>query len=263
MSEIDSPDAGTLLAALHRSHERLAAMLGGLPDERAGGPSYDDEWTIAQVASHLGSSAEIFAQFLTAGLTGTPAPGVEQFQPVWAEWNAKSPTEQVQGAVDADVRFVEIVDALPAADRERWQLEMFGSRQTLSGLLRMRLAEHALHTWDIAVALDPSATVPADAAELVIDNLAAIADRVGKPTGEPLVVDVHTEAPPRHLRLDLDAEGVRLRRGDPPTPAASLRLPAEALIRLVYGRLDAAHTPPSVRVENVDLDALRRAFPGV
>jgi hypothetical protein len=40
-------------------------------------------------------------------------------------------------------------------------------------------------------------------------------------------------------------------------------LPAEALIRLVYGRLDAAHTPPSVRVENIDLDALRRAFPGV
>jgi uncharacterized protein (TIGR03083 family) len=263
MTEIDNPDTGTLLAALHRSHGRLADTLAGLPDERASGPSYDNEGTIAQVASHLGSTAQIFGQFLTAGLTGTPAPGVEQFRPVWDEWNAKSATEQVRDAIDADARFLEILDALPAHDRERWQLAMFGSHQTLAGLLRMRLAEHALHTWDIAVALDPAATVPADAAELVIDNLAAIADRVGKPTGDTLAVDVHTETPPRHLRLELDAERVRLRPGDPTVPAATLRLPGEALIRLVYGRLDPAHTPAAVRAENLDLDALRRAFPGV
>jgi hypothetical protein len=40
-----------------------------------------------------------------------------------------------------------------------------------------------------------------------------------------------------------------------------LVLPAEAFIRLVYGRLDADHTPAVAG--SADLDALRAAFPGV
>ena len=42
-----------------------------------------------------------------------------------------------------------------------------------------------------------------------------------------------------------------------------LSLPAEAFIRLVYGRLDPDHTPASVDARGVDLDLLRRTFPGV
>jgi hypothetical protein len=45
-------------------------------------------------------------------------------------------------------------------------------------------------------------------------------------------------------------------------PGADLRLPAEAFIRLVYGRLDSAHTPP-VETASTDLDELRRLFPGL
>ena len=41
-----------------------------------------------------------------------------------------------------------------------------------------------------------------------------------------------------------------------------LRLPGEAFIRLVYGRLDSAHTPP-VETGSTDLDELRRLFPGL
>ncbi|MGH9020497.1 MAG: hypothetical protein ACRDV0_05700, partial [Acidimicrobiales bacterium] len=43
--------------------------------------------------------------------------------------------------------------------------------------------------------------------------------------------------------------------------AAELTLPAEALCRLVYGRLDPAHTPPGV--EGDALDFLRGVFGGV
>ena len=42
---------------------------------------------------------------------------------------------------------------------------------------------------------------------------------------------------------------------------ATLRLPAEAFVRLLFGRLDPNHTPP-VQTEGVDLDLLRQAFPG-
>ena len=40
-------------------------------------------------------------------------------------------------------------------------------------------------------------------------------------------------------------------------------LPAEAFVRLVYGRLDPDHTPSSVSADGVDLDLLRSAFPGL
>jgi hypothetical protein len=35
----------------------------------------------------------------------------------------------------------------------------------------MRLNEHAFHTWDIEVVDDPEATLPAQVAALVVDNL--------------------------------------------------------------------------------------------
>ena len=38
-------------------------------------------------------------------------------------------------------------------------------------------------------------------------------------------------------------------------------MPAEAFVRLVYGRLDEAHTPP-VESAGVELDELRPIFPG-
>ena len=38
-------------------------------------------------------------------------------------------------------------------------------------------------------------------------------------------------------------------------------MPAEAFVRLVYGRLDPAHTPP-IKAHRADLDELRQLFPG-
>jgi hypothetical protein len=47
-----------------------------------------------------------------------------------------------------------------------------------------------------------------------------------------------------------------------PPAAAAVRMPASALVRLAYGRLDPEHTPPTVETDEIDLDTLRRIFPG-
>ena len=60
----------------------------------------------------------------------------------------------------------------------------------------------------------------------------------------------------RLLEPDLS---VQLVDGD---AAADLTLPAEAFLRLVYGRLDPAHTPSSVTGDTGRLADLRKAFPG-
>jgi MDMPI C-terminal domain len=50
--------------------------------------------------------------------------------------------------------------------------------------------------------------------------------------------------------------------GGTDVPVGELSMPAEALLRLAYGRLDPLHTPPSVTGEPADLERLRQVFPG-
>jgi uncharacterized protein (TIGR03083 family) len=253
-----------LVAALHASQARLAAALDGLTEEQAGTQSYDDDWSVAQVASHLGSGGELFTGFLEAGITGAAVIGVEEMQPVWDAWNARDPLSQTRDAVTVNDAFLARLDAITEAERATWALDLFGSTRDLDDFLRMRLSEHAVHTWDIVVSFDPTATVAEDASAHVIENLRLIAGWTGQKNDEQVSVEVRTTAPERAFHLDLGPSGVQLAPSSDDTDAAAvLSLPAEAFIRLVYGRLDPDHTPASVEIRGVDLDLLRRTFPGV
>jgi uncharacterized protein (TIGR03083 family) len=137
---------------------------------------------------------------------------------------------------------------------------MFGMDLDAVGFARMRLSEHAIHTWDVAVALDPAATVAPDAVDLLIDTVAQFAARAGKPDGKQRLLRIATSDPERHFVLET-GEVVTLTPPDGDDGPPDLRLPAEAFIRLVYGRLDPVHTPPA-QAGRVDLDELRQLFPG-
>lgn len=159
------------ITALRSSHARFAGLVDGLTEEQVTGPSYDDdEWTIADVSSHLGSQAEIFRPFLEAGLTGDQPPGNDSFAPIWDRWNAMAPADQVRESVARNEELVERLEALDDDQRASFRVPLFGSEQDLAGFAAMRLGEHAVHTWDVAVALDPTATVSADAVDLLIDG---------------------------------------------------------------------------------------------
>jgi uncharacterized protein (TIGR03083 family) len=249
-----------LFPALRASHNRLVDAVSPLSADQLTGRAYPTKWTIAQVVSHLGSGAEIFTLMVQAGLRGEPAPGRDQFQPVWDSWNAKSPEQQAHDGLERDAGFLAHLGALTEGERRDWRVELFGAVQDVSGLARMRLNEHALHTWDIVVAIDPAATLTTDATALLIDGLGALVARAGKPTDEPVNVLVVTDGPERQFVLDIDSDGARLSPAETAGDRPIIRLPAEALIRLVYGRLDPEHTP--ALETSIDLDRLRKAFPG-
>jgi hypothetical protein len=124
----------------------------------------------------------------------------------------------------------------------------------------LRLNEHTLHTWDVEVALDPQATLTDDATGHIVDRLEMIARFTGKPNGTVHDVTVHTSNPPRDFTIALGADSVSLRPGAS-SGSPDLELPAEAFIRLVYGRLDPDHAPAVA--DPALLDELRRVFPGV
>lgn len=78
-----APTTAALLVALHASHDRLVATVGSLSDEDLTAQSYDDDWSIAQVLSHLGSGAEIFSGYVGAGTAGTTVPGIDELRAVF------------------------------------------------------------------------------------------------------------------------------------------------------------------------------------
>jgi uncharacterized protein (TIGR03083 family) len=252
---------GPWIAVLRSSHERLQALVEPLDLGQLEQPSYASKWSIAQVLSHLGSQAEIFGLWLDASLSGEEPPGRDAFGPIWDSWNARNPQAQASDALQADRVTLERMESLDADQLAGLHLQMFGMDLDAAGLARMRVGEHAVHTWDVAVALDPAATVAPDAVGLLVDTLGPFIGRAAKPDGVQRRLRVSTTGPERDFIL-ATGESVTLTTADGEEGLPELRLPAEALIRLAYGRLDPAHTPP-VQASGVDLDELRAIFPGI
>ena len=125
----------------------------------------------------------------------------------------------------------------------------------------LRGNEHTMHTWDVEVALRAGGTAPG---------------RGGAVRGRPPRPHRPLHRPPNRGPSGSCGSRRRIRPGAswsswPPTPVAfssggdgpaDLSLPAEAWARLVYGRLDADHTPPAAHDPEAVLDVLRRVYPG-
>jgi uncharacterized protein (TIGR03083 family) len=253
------------IAALRNSHERLIGLLQKLTPEQVRGESYCSDWTIAQVLSHLGSGAQIALMMLPGALGEGELATPDSFPPVWDVWNAKSPEQQAADAPVADERHLEVLERLSDEQLSRISLQFFGMDLDAIGLIRLRLGEHAMHTWDVAVTLDPAATVSPDAVDLLIDNVPQfLAPRLGKPQDDPFGVRILTTHPARDYLL-ATADTVIMTEwpeGGTDVPVGEVTMPAEALLRLAYGRLDPEHTQASVSGDPADLSKLRAVFPG-
>jgi uncharacterized protein (TIGR03083 family) len=257
-------DPRTWITALRHSHDLLVSLVQPLDAGQARGPSFCSDWTIAQVLSHLGSGAEIGLMMLPVALGDAEPVGVEAFKPVWDRWNAKSPDQQVADALVADEQHVHTLEQLSDAELAKIRFPFIGMDLDAAGLVRLRLGEHALHTWDVAVSTDRAATVAPEAVALLIDNVPEfIAPRLGKPQGEEFRNRIITTEPDRDYLLTVtDSVSMTGWPGGDGAGASEVRMPSEALLRLSYGRLDPGHTPAGVTGDPADLDRLRQLFPG-
>ena len=219
--------------------------------------------TAAQGLSHIGSGAQTFGLIVGASLAGAEAPGGEQFQGVWAVWNAKSPVAMRDDAIASNTALIGTLEGITPEQAAAAQFSFGPFSVDLAGFVRMRLSEHSLHTWDVAVFLDPAATVAEEAAALLLPGLGQMVGRAGKPTDPAYAVKLVTT----------DGLGMwSVRTGEPVAfgPAdesesydGEVALPAEALLRLVAGRLDPDHTPAVITESGTRaLADLRQVFPG-
>jgi uncharacterized protein (TIGR03083 family) len=253
-------DPRTWTAALRNSHERLASLAGPLTAEQLRAQSYCTDWTVAQVLSHLGSGAEIGTLMLASALAGTPLER-EAFPAIWDTWNNRSPEAQAADCLTWDEEHVGRLEALTDAELDGIGFDFFGTELDAAGLIGLRLSEHAMHTWDVAVSVDPAAVISPDAAALLMGQLDRFLRFAGKPAGDTFRVRVATTNPDGDYLLEV-ADSVTLSDWAPGVDAdGQVRMPAEALLRLVYGRFDAAHAA-GVSADGIDLDRLRAVFPG-
>jgi uncharacterized protein (TIGR03083 family) len=215
------------------------------------------------VLSHLGSGAEIFLPRFTAGIAGEKAPDADN-QAVWDRWDAASPADQASGFLEHDERLVGLLEELSPDQRSTITIDLGFTPEPVPLLqaIGMRLNEVAAHSWDVLAGLDDTATVDAEAADLMLEQLSGPAafmlGFIGKAdqVDEPVVVDLDG------FTLTVD-ESVGLASGKAAGSTATFNGPHEAAFRLFTGRLKDGYTPDDVSVSgNVDLSALRRVFPG-
>ncbi|MFD3404865.1 maleylpyruvate isomerase family mycothiol-dependent enzyme [Kribbella sp. NPDC058693] len=247
------------VAALRANHDTLAALVPTLTQEQLNGRSGAEEWTVAQVLSHLGSGAEIFRKPI--GIAAGEQVQPEENQSIWARWNALSPADQAAGFVKYDQAYVDAVEALSAEQPDSTiDLGILPEPVPLEVALGMRLSEVANHAWDVRVGVDPSATVDAASADLLIELLAG-------PLAFLLGFSAKTDELDQEVRLAIPGGGITITDTVTVTtslddPTATFDGPAEAVTRLLTGRLRAEYSAGVSVTGNVTLDELRNVFPG-
>jgi uncharacterized protein (TIGR03083 family) len=249
------------IAELRAIHDRLATVVAGLPAEQLTAPSGAEDWTLADVLSHLGSSAEIGRYPLVAALGA--AEDAPANQDVWDRWNAMAPGDQAAGFVESQERLIATYEALSAEQRESIEIDLGFMPQPLplATTLGMRLNEAALHGWDVEVGLDPAAALSTESAALLAEHFSTTMTFLLGFVGKPEAASTARVALGDYS-IVVDADGVRLEAGNDDA-TATFEGPLEAGIRLLAGRLKPQHTPDGVAVEgNVSLDQLRTVFPG-
>jgi uncharacterized protein (TIGR03083 family) len=264
-------DPRRFIVALRSSHDRLSALAGRLDDDELARQSMCTEWTVARVLGHLGSGAEIGLGTLEANVAGEEPPGSETFPSIWDRWNALDAQEVADRFAEADRRFVEAFEALGADQLDAMQIELpfLPDPVDVATAVGFRLNEHTLHSWDVFASFDPSATLAPESVELLIDRLPFMVGLIGRfapretRPAETATITVDTAEPTRRYELELgDSAELRPVDGDS-TASGSLAIPAEALLRLVAGRLRPDRPSGDIEPSGaLSLADLRRAFPG-
>jgi hypothetical protein len=141
--------------------------------------------------------------------------------------------------LEADSRHLARLDSLDAGQRGSVRVPYFAGLLDLASYAGYRLSEQAVHGWDIEVALDPGAEIPAPLVRLLWERIDLVVTRFRS-------ADVLTRLAPGRLRVQLTDTGRSLMLGvgtelhlyptDAADPTGSLSGTAESVLRLLYGR---------------------------
>jgi hypothetical protein len=139
------PDPAVWISELRASQQRQAELVARITPEELRRPSFDREWTVAQLLSHMGSGAEITRDRLASALAGGGSFEPADAEKVWDRWNAMAPEQQAAEMVESDGALVDAFEGLDERTRRELRIPFFGEIvHDVARAAAMRLNEHAL-----------------------------------------------------------------------------------------------------------------------
>ncbi|MEV7171282.1 maleylpyruvate isomerase family mycothiol-dependent enzyme [Streptomyces sp. NPDC093224] len=229
---LEFPD---VLRLIEERSAAFRAAIASAPDLDVRVPSCPD-WTLRELAQHLGDGRRRQAAVVTAG------PGAEP--PARTDPKGAPTAPRDRGALDAwlAASTESMLGALREAGPDRGCWTWWGrsqAPQTSGAVARHQVQELAVHTYDVQLAGGAAQALPA---EVAVDGVEAFLTTVAATSVpwpfEPATIDLHA-AEGRSWRLTLDASGVRcdgLAGGTEPGDLV-MRGTASDLVLYFYARL--------------------------
>ncbi|AWT46448.1 MULTISPECIES: maleylpyruvate isomerase family mycothiol-dependent enzyme [Streptomyces] len=211
------------------------AALASAPDLDVQVPTCPD-WTLRELAQHLGDGRRRQAAIVTAG------PGAEP--PAKTDPKGAPTAPRDREALDAWLAESTglMLDALREAGPDRGCWTWWGrsqAPQTSGAVARHQLQEIAVHTYDVQLTLGAAQPLPADVAVEGVDEFLTTISATDVPWPfKPATIDLHA-AEGGSWRLTLDADGVRCDdlAADAEPADLTMRGPASELVLYFYDRL--------------------------
>jgi uncharacterized protein (TIGR03083 family) len=270
-------DYATVVAAIRREYEVLDRWLSAVSPAHWQGPTNCTDWNVAKAVSHLGSGAEIHLLTVQENVGGGAPVAQETRQGIWDHFDSLAAPEPLYGDFrDRNEQYIKYLEALPAAQREQ-TVKFFMGDRPVGGYAQYRLFELSLHSWDLRVGLDPTARLlPTSVTALwsiAAENLTRRSNAQARTDLEGAVYGFQVYGPVEEQCAIAIKDGTVQRLDSPQdwgaggaAPAATVRLPAEAFIRLYTGRfpLDQAEANGDATITGDRAAALRlnQLFPG-
>jgi uncharacterized protein (TIGR03083 family) len=245
MSFETADDARRVSRLSRTEYDRLLAYLDRLEPAGWTEPSACADWQVYQVVSHLGSQPRITGAAILAGLRGEPPMTDEERRAIWDHFDGLRPDEVLPEFRRANAEYYRLLASLTDDELGR-TIPWIAGPAPLANVLANRLNEQVLHAWDIYWARDKEATLSSAAVEDLLDlNLtpARLGGLVKPDRAERLVdktIEFHLRDPERWATLDLRGDAVAGSWDRADEPEVTVELPAEAFLRLIWGRYDVA-----------------------
>ena len=230
---MDLPD---LLRLLDDRAVAFRAALAAAPDLQAQVPTCP-EWTLLDLAQHLGSSSRRWAATVGAGPADAP--------PDQAGWASTAPPADQRDALlswsAASTRLLLAALREAGPDRGCWTWWTGSQSPATSGAVARHQVQHVtVHAYDAQAAVGAAEPLPREAARDGVDEFLSTCVAGTAPwPHDPALVDYHA-SDGGSWRLELSAGGARVTRllsREGPASAAALRGTAGELVLAFYGRV--------------------------
>jgi uncharacterized protein (TIGR03083 family) len=254
----------TLGRAVRATVRDLCAELRALDEPDWEAPSACTEWTVRDVTAHMAESNDRFFQVVRAAVADEPPPAMSTEERAARREAVKArPTPKIIDQLEQRMSAIfDLLERAPAATLAR-TVTVPAGQLTLDQVAATRLSESTLHTWDIRSARDRAATLPSESAALMLPSVLAQAPRLARRErlqGLTATYLLETTGPGGGpVTLEVRDGAARVSRGAPKQADATIRLPVEACIRLIWGRLDLEHAiAAGIAQADDDRDAVQR-----